>query len=247
MCELRVFLWCIGLVNYIGHPQPPQLNWARVCCGLSTGTHPCGPSPRQGGEGTRAPALHTLDDVLRFRGDEEYIELCSYIITDRKKKASKGYLLIPGRLKKIDFFKKNVTRNRAGVCVLFCVVFACVRVCRCSSLCVLCALNVFVRVCLFLFVFFWERRERRARAGFHRVFCFENVDSLCLVFFVHLFHFSYPYFNSQFDLFGASFLVPFCGAMWGFKFGSLWAFFWGFCFAGPFVLGQGRGGRKRGG
>ena len=66
-----MFLWCIRLVYYIGHPQPPQLNWARVCCGCQPGPTPRGPSPRQGGEGTRAPALHTLDDVLRFRGDEE--------------------------------------------------------------------------------------------------------------------------------------------------------------------------------
>ena len=70
---LRIFLWLIGLVNYIGHPQPPQLNWARVYCGCQPGpTRVCGPPSRQDDGGTRAPALHTLDDVLRFRGDEEY-------------------------------------------------------------------------------------------------------------------------------------------------------------------------------
>ena len=68
MSELGVSLWFIGLLDYIGHPQPPQLNWARV----STGTHPCGIPPRQDGGGTRAPALRTLDDVLRFRGDMDY-------------------------------------------------------------------------------------------------------------------------------------------------------------------------------
>ena len=39
---------------------------------VSTGTHPCGSPSRQDDGETRAPALHTLDDVLRFRGDEEY-------------------------------------------------------------------------------------------------------------------------------------------------------------------------------
>ena len=39
---------------------------------MSTGTHPCGSPSRQDDGETRAPALHTLDDVLRFRGDEEY-------------------------------------------------------------------------------------------------------------------------------------------------------------------------------
>ena len=39
---------------------------------VSTGTHPCGSPSRQDDGETRAPASHTLDDVLRFRGDEEY-------------------------------------------------------------------------------------------------------------------------------------------------------------------------------
>ena len=55
--------------------RPPTASPVELGTGVlwvSTGTHPCGPSPRQGGEGTRAPALHTLDDVPRFRGDEEY-------------------------------------------------------------------------------------------------------------------------------------------------------------------------------
>ena len=39
---------------------------------VSTGTHPRGTPSRQDDGGTRAPALHTLDGVLRFRGDEEY-------------------------------------------------------------------------------------------------------------------------------------------------------------------------------
>ena len=39
---------------------------------VSTGTHPCGSPSRQDDGETRAPALHTLDDVLRFRGDEEH-------------------------------------------------------------------------------------------------------------------------------------------------------------------------------
>ena len=72
MYGLRAFLWSIGLVNYVGHPQPPQLNWARVYCGCKPGPHSCGSPSRQDDGETRAPALHTLDDVLRFRGDEEY-------------------------------------------------------------------------------------------------------------------------------------------------------------------------------
>ena len=37
MYGLRVLLWFIGLLDYIGHPQPPQLNWARVYCGCQPG------------------------------------------------------------------------------------------------------------------------------------------------------------------------------------------------------------------
>ena len=39
---------------------------------VSTGTDPCGFPSRQDDGETKAPALHTLDDVLRFRGNEEY-------------------------------------------------------------------------------------------------------------------------------------------------------------------------------
>ena len=65
----------------------PVVDWARILhrpptaspvilgtgvLWVSTGTHPCGSPSRQDDGETRAPALHTLDDVLRFRGDEEY-------------------------------------------------------------------------------------------------------------------------------------------------------------------------------
>ena len=35
--RVNVFLWMIGLVYYTSHPQPPQLNWARVYCGCQPG------------------------------------------------------------------------------------------------------------------------------------------------------------------------------------------------------------------
>ena len=65
----------------------PVVDWARILhrpptaspvilgtgvLWVSTRTHPCGSPSRQDDGETRAPALHTLDDVLRFRGDEEY-------------------------------------------------------------------------------------------------------------------------------------------------------------------------------
>ena len=56
----------LGSWSYLGHPQPPQLNWARGVLWVSTGTHPCGSPSRQDDGETRAPALHTLDDVLRL-------------------------------------------------------------------------------------------------------------------------------------------------------------------------------------
>ena len=64
MYGLRVFLWCIGILDYIGHHSL----LTEVSTGVlwvSTGTHPCGLPSRQDDGGTRAPALHTLDDVLR--------------------------------------------------------------------------------------------------------------------------------------------------------------------------------------
>ena len=65
----------------------PVVDWARILrrpptaspvilgtgvLWVSTRTHPCGSPSRQDDGETRAPALQTLDDVLRFRGDEEY-------------------------------------------------------------------------------------------------------------------------------------------------------------------------------
>ena len=72
MCELRVFLWFIGLVKLLRPPTASPVELDTGVLWVSTGTHPCGPPPRQDGGGTRAPALHALDDVLRFRGDEDY-------------------------------------------------------------------------------------------------------------------------------------------------------------------------------
>ena len=55
--------------------RPPTASPVELGTGVlwvSTGTHPCGSPSRQYDGETRAPAFHTLDDVLRFRGDEEY-------------------------------------------------------------------------------------------------------------------------------------------------------------------------------
>ena len=82
MCELRVFLWCIGLVELHRPPTASPVELGTGVLWVSTGTHPCGPSPRQGGEGTRAPALHTLNDVLRLRGDEDYRAVLLHTVSE---------------------------------------------------------------------------------------------------------------------------------------------------------------------
>ena len=61
----------LGSWSCLGHPQPPDRSQHGCTVGV-TGTHPCGPPPRQDGAGTRAPALSTLDDELRFQGDVDY-------------------------------------------------------------------------------------------------------------------------------------------------------------------------------
>ena len=51
----------------------PVVDWARELRRPPTASpHPCGSPSRQDDGETRAPELHTLDDVLRFRWDEEY-------------------------------------------------------------------------------------------------------------------------------------------------------------------------------
>ena len=66
MYGLRVFLWCIGLVKLLRPPTASPVDLGTGVLWVSTGTHPCGPPSRQDDGGTRAPALRTLDDVLRF-------------------------------------------------------------------------------------------------------------------------------------------------------------------------------------
>ena len=70
MYGLRIFVWSICLPVILG----TGVLW------VSTGTHPCGSPSRQDDGEARAPALHTLDDVLRFRGDEEYRAVLLQII-----------------------------------------------------------------------------------------------------------------------------------------------------------------------
>ena len=77
MYGLRIFLCLIGLVNYIGHPQPPQLNWARVYCGCQPGPTRVALHPgRMVEEPERQPYIHwtTCYDFEEMRN----IELCSY-------------------------------------------------------------------------------------------------------------------------------------------------------------------------
>ena len=57
---MRFCLWIIGLTHSLLTEVTTGVLW------VSTGTHPCGPPCRQEGGGTRAPALRTLDDVLRL-------------------------------------------------------------------------------------------------------------------------------------------------------------------------------------
>ena len=72
MCELRVFLWMIGLVYYIGHPQPPQLNWAQVYCGCQQGPTRVALHPRRMvEEPERQPYMHWTT-CYDYRGDVDY-------------------------------------------------------------------------------------------------------------------------------------------------------------------------------
>ena len=82
-CVFLSFFVCV----FVRVAHLPVVDWARILrrpptaspvelgtgvLWVYTGTHPCGSPSRQDDGETRAPALHTLDDVLRFRGDEEY-------------------------------------------------------------------------------------------------------------------------------------------------------------------------------
>ena len=77
MYGLRIFLWSIGLVNYVGHPQPPQSYWARVYCGCQPGPTRVALHPgRMMEKPERQPYIHwtTCYDFEEMRN----IELCSY-------------------------------------------------------------------------------------------------------------------------------------------------------------------------
>ena len=74
---LRTFLWSIGLVYYVGHPQPPQSYWARVYCGCKPGPTRVALHPgRMMEKPERQPYIHwtTFYDFEETRN----IELCSY-------------------------------------------------------------------------------------------------------------------------------------------------------------------------
>ena len=77
MYGLRTFLWSIGLVYYVGHPQPPQSYWARVYCGCQPGPTRVALHPgRMMEKPERQPYIHwtTFYDFEETRN----IELCSY-------------------------------------------------------------------------------------------------------------------------------------------------------------------------
>ena len=115
MAELRYLLRVIGPLHIIGlcsHACVTHLS--ALCCARGvawathslltegstgvlwvwTGTHPCGPPPRQDGGGTRAPALRTLDDVLRFQGDVDFRRVLLHIIKSNSSKPEKSFLVI---------------------------------------------------------------------------------------------------------------------------------------------------------
>ena len=72
MCELRVLLWFIGLLDYIGHPRPLQLNWARVYCGCQPGPTRVARHPgRVVKEPERQPHEHWTT-CCDYRGDVDY-------------------------------------------------------------------------------------------------------------------------------------------------------------------------------
>ena len=76
MYGLRTFLWSIGLVYYVGHPQPPQSYWARVYCGCQPGPTRVALHPgRMMEKPERQPYIHwtTFYDFEETRN----IELCS--------------------------------------------------------------------------------------------------------------------------------------------------------------------------
>ena len=77
MYGLRILLWSIGLVNYVGHPQPPQSYWARVYCGCQPGPTRVALHPgRMMEKPERQPYIHwtTCYDFEEMKN----IELCSY-------------------------------------------------------------------------------------------------------------------------------------------------------------------------
>ena len=69
---LRVLLRFIGLIYYIGHPQPPQLNWARVYCGCQPGPTRVALHPgRMMEKPERQPYVHWTT-CYDYRGDVDY-------------------------------------------------------------------------------------------------------------------------------------------------------------------------------
>ena len=85
-CGVALPLSCLvvfRLVELLGPPTASPIMLGTGVLWVSTGTHPCGFPSRQDGGGTRAPALHTLDDVLRFRGDVDWRRVILQTVTQR--------------------------------------------------------------------------------------------------------------------------------------------------------------------
>ena len=72
MCELRVLLWFIGLLDYIGHPQPPDRSQHGCTVGVNQGPTRVALHPgRMAEEPERQPYIHWTT-CYDYRGDVDY-------------------------------------------------------------------------------------------------------------------------------------------------------------------------------
>ena len=84
MYGLRVLLRFIGLIYYIGHPQPHQLNWARVYCGGQPGPTRVALHPgRMMEKPERQPYVHWTT-CYDYRGDVDYRRVFLHIADESR-------------------------------------------------------------------------------------------------------------------------------------------------------------------
>ena len=111
VARVPVVHWLVKLL------RPPTASPVKLGTGVlwvSTGTHPCGPPPRQDGGGTRAPALHTLDDMLRFRGDMDYRAVLLYATNKKRRKKEEKKKQQKEEKRKNGEKKKEKRRKQKG-------------------------------------------------------------------------------------------------------------------------------------